>query len=438
MQDGPVTPQNGVKVTLRLDEAFQGKAHVRLNHDGSYEDYWYYMLTEDLVSDAEQLLASKIQHELTANGVLEGNVGTNKNLTFENLKPRTTYRVIAAIVSPEGEIEGDVAVVEFVTLRDPDVFEAWPTWEITYKGRKAAANDPNQETEMFLCDVKGDTTQTYIPCVISKSDYVNYYGSDHRRCFEDYVDYRNSLHVKWVEEVKNNTFDYTQDRMFSGDYMLFMIGVDATGRLTGYYSETEFKLQQEQASKEYEAWIGSWKLKGESLLKNEEGKTITLEYKVDIVPSENNLYLELYGYDAHVSDALTFVPSETIPLKLYFEKSSGDIYVISEQLPDVKDNPALADMYDFFAYGTIEVEYQGIPTVIPVDIPNMRIARFTMTDVNRAKGCNTEVSIDLYGVYYDTEYVAFNYYFSALGLFNYVVESSQLVLRTNTITLIKE
>jgi hypothetical protein len=135
-------------------------------------------------------------------------------------------------------------------------------------------------------------------------------------------------------------------------------------------------------------------------------------------------------------ESLSDIP-QTIPLTLYFEKSSGDIYVISEQLPDIKDNQALADLYDFFAYGTVEVVYNDIPTVIPVDMSNMRIARFSMTGTNRAQGFNTSVSIDLYGSYYNTEFVAFNYYYEALGLFNYILESSQYGLRTNTITLTK-
>lgn len=434
--DDNVQAPEEIQVSLRLDEAFQDKAHVRLNHEGTVDDYWYYMITEDLTSDAKELLVAKMSKELETTGALVGNVGTNKNLTFEGLQARTKYRVIAAIISPAGEIIGDVVSLEFSTLRDPDVFEVWPSWEITYKTRQVAPNDPNQETEIFTCDVKGDTTQTYIPCIISKSDFSTYYGSNLRRCFEDYVDYRDSFHIKWVDEVKKDNFEYTQDRMFSGDYMLFMIGVDTAGKLTGYYSKTEFKLKQETASKAYEAWVGSWTLKGQSLHKDEAGNTVPVEYTVDIVPTENNLYFELYGFDARTMESLSDIP-QTIPLTLYFEKSSGDIYVISEQLPDIKDNQALADLYDFFAYGTVEVVYNDIPTVIPVDMSNMRIARFSMTGTNRAQGFNTSVSIDLYGSYYNTEFVAFNYYYEALGLFNYILESSQYVLRTNTITLTK-
>ena len=434
--DAPVQKIEDLNVSLRLDEAFQDKAHVRLNHEGTVEDYWYYMLTEDLTTDAKDLLSEKIKKELEATGVLVGNVGTNKNLAFEGLQARTKYRVIAGIISPAGEITGDVVELEFTTLRDPDVFEEWSAWEISYKARQVAPNDPNQETEVFMCSVKGDTTQTYIPCILTKSDFSRYYGSDLRKCFEDYIDYRNSLHVKWVQEVKRDSFEYTQDRLFSGDYMLFMIGVDTAGKLTGYYAKTEFKLAQEKASKAYENWVGSWTLKGECLNKAADGSTVELEYTIDIVPTENNLYYELYGYDARTFESLKEIPN-TIPLTLYFEKSSGDIYVISEVLPDVPDNQALADLWNFYAYGSVEVIYGGVLTLIPVDIVNMRIARFSMEDAKHAKGYNTPVSIDLYGEYYNTEYVAFNYFYESLGLFNYILESAAHVMRTDTMTLTK-
>lgn len=434
--DDPVKESVNVSVTLRLDEAFQKKAHVRLNHDGTVEDYWYYMLTQDFQTDAKLLLESKIEQVLEADGQLVGNVGTNRNITFDGLEARTKYRAIAALISPEGSLIGDVAELEFVTKRDPDFFEEWPAWQITYKERKVAQNDSNLETEVFECAVDGDTTQTYIPCVLAKSDFVKYYGSSHRKCFEDYIDYRNMFQVKWSQEVKRNSCEYTQDRLFSGDYMLFMIGVDSTGELTGYYAETELKLQQETAMKEYEAWVGSWTLKGECLKKTESGATRTVEYMVDIVPTENNLYYELYGYDARTFESLKEIPS-IIPLKLYFEKSSGDIYVISEVLPDVPDNQALADLWNFYAYGSVEVLYYDVLTLIPVDKENLRIARFSMDDAQHARGYNTSISIDLFGEYYDTEFIAFNYFYESLGLFNYILESADHVMRTNTMTLVR-
>ena len=137
------------------------------------------------------------------------------------------------------------------------------------------------------------------------------------------------------------------------------------------------------------------------------------------------------------SSDLSDIPS-TIPLKLQFEKSSGDVYVMSEQLPDIKDNQALADFYDFFVYGSVEVIYYDVLTVIPVDMENLPIARFSLTDSSHAKGDGTNISIDLYGEHYNTKFVAFNYFYSSLGLFNYILSSADLVLRTETITLEKK
>ena len=74
-------PEDLVKIGLRLDQAFQEKAYVRLWHDGAQEDYWFYILTEDMDTDAAELLAAEIAGSLATTGEVVGNVGTNKNIT---------------------------------------------------------------------------------------------------------------------------------------------------------------------------------------------------------------------------------------------------------------------------------------------------------------------------------------------------------------------
>ena len=52
----PEVPADEVVVSLRLDQVFQEKAYVRLNHDGSQDDYWFYIVTEDLETEAGYLI----------------------------------------------------------------------------------------------------------------------------------------------------------------------------------------------------------------------------------------------------------------------------------------------------------------------------------------------------------------------------------------------
>ena len=106
--EGPETAVDETELTLWLDQAFQEKAYIRLNHGGNQEDYWYYMVTEDMLSDAATLLKEHISATLESAGEIVGNTGTNRNITVEDLDAKTSYRIIAARLLSDGSITGNV------------------------------------------------------------------------------------------------------------------------------------------------------------------------------------------------------------------------------------------------------------------------------------------------------------------------------------------
>lgn len=407
--EGPEQVMTDINVSLRLDEAFQEGAYIRLNHDGGQDALWYYMCTTDLDTDAGLELENRIATLLHNEGKIVGNVGVNKNITLEGLEANKLYRVIAAIVTPAGEIASRVAELEFKTMRDPDVFERHPEWKIEYSGRRTAADNPDDETEVIRCTVS-DTTETYVPCLLSADSFRNYYKGNYRSCFEGYVESRNQENVKWPKAVVKGDYDLIEDRLTQGDYYLFMIGIDSTGTLTGQYAETLCSIEQEAATDEYKKWIGNWTLSG---LCGE--KSIT--YPVEIVPEENNLYYRMYGWESTtVGAGLENIP-EDLPILLYFEKSTGDMYVVSEAMKDL-DNQALADLYEFYLFGCIKIDYNGTMTDVPVDTPYLKIARFTMSADGRATARPLRISLAAYGIKEEAEFIYFNYSYSMVGIYN--------------------
>lgn len=415
-----------VSVKLRLDETLQEKAYVRLTHNGSRGDYWYYIVTEDLDTDAKLLLNAELAAELETSGQIEGNVGTNKSIALTGLKARTDYRVIASRISSQGEIVGEVAELCFVTLRDPDVFEVYESWSISYKERKVE-QEPYYETEVFDCKVAGDTAQTYIPCLLTKEDFQSAYGGNIRRCFEDYVAYLNLSNVKWPNEVRKQDSEFLQDRLRHGDYILFMIGVDETGELTGYYTRTDCKIQQEQPVEEYNAWIGNWVLSGEY-----QGTKIS--YDVEIAPDENNLYYKMYGWERLTAlDYFEALP-DMLPIQLYFYRPTGNVYVVSEALPDLED-PTLAEFYDFFFYGCVEVDGE----VIVVDADNYSMARFTMTDADHASVTPEMFPFQYNGAVYERPFLYFGYFYTSALYGGYTpVTTDMMVPAISTMKLVRK
>lgn len=424
---GPEVSEDDVTVSLRVDQVFQEKAYVRLNHDGAQQDFWSYMLTEDLLSDAAGLLQMQLEQELETEGKIVGNVGTNRNITLENLEAKTDYRVIAARILADGTITGNVAELVFRTLRNPDVFERHPSWEIKYVERRASEEDPNEESEVFKCTV-GNSKETYIPCLLKDEDFKKAYGSNLRACFEDYIAYCNMQHVKWSKIITDQDCEHIEDRLRHGSYILFMIGVDSAGELTGYYSRTDCTIEQEAASEAYRRWLGKWTVKGSC------GETM-LTYQVEISPEENNLYYRMSGWEGpSATEYFKTLPTER-PILLYFEKTTGCAYVVSEELEDFSD-PALADFYDFYLYGCVEIDYNGVMTEVPVDVTNIRIARFSLTNDNYAMVSPEVFSFDLNGVHYDAPFLYFNYsYISALYAGLVPVTTDSIVPRISTMRL---
>lgn len=426
--EGPVQ-ENDAVITLRLDEAFQTKAYVRLNHDGAQEDFWYYMLTQDFDADAKKLLEDQIQQDLKADSLLVGNVGTNKNITLNDLQPKTSYRVIAARILSTGKITGEVAELTFVTLRDPSKFEVNPEWQIVYKGREADKEDENLDVEVFACTV-GESAESYVPCVITKEDFSVYYDEDHRKCFEDYVAFRNAENVKWPNVILTEDYEHIENRLRHDDYILFMVGVDASGELTGYYAQTECKIEQEVATDAYRKWIGKWTLKGKC-----NGKDIT--YQVEISPEENNLYYRMSGWESTTaSDYFEGLPS-LLPICLWFEKSTGNAYVVSEAFPDLED-PMMAEMYDFYLYGCVNIEYNGEMSDMVIVADNVKIAKFVLTSDSRAVAYPEKSEFyDSTGARYEEPFAYFNYSYIIAEIYDGLVPvtTDMLVPRIDTITL---
>ena len=423
----PEVSEDEVQVTLKLDQTFQEKAYVRLNHDGGQNDYWFYFVTEDMQTEAESLLEDQLALALESAGEIVGNVGTNRNITLYGLQAKTAYRVIAARILPDGSITGNVAELVFTTLRNPDIFEVHPSWMIEYKERRVDADDPNVESEVFMCSV-GDSEDSFVPCLLSKKDFEASYGGNLRLCFEDYVAFRNMNNVKWENVIVNESCEHLEDRLRHGEYIVFMIGIDADGELTGYYARTDCNIVQEKATEAYSKWVGKWTVVGYY------GEQ-KISYSVEISPDENNLYYRMYGWEStSATDYFKNLPQER-PVLLYFEKTSGDVYVVSEAFDDLAD-VTLAEFYDFFLYGCVEIDYGGVMTEVPVDVENIRIAKFSLYGDNLAEVTPEIFSFELNGVHYDAPFLYFNYSYISMMYDGLVpVTTDSVVPRISTMRL---
>lgn len=365
-----------VQLGLRVDEVGQNEVYLRLTHDGAADEYWFCMdPTDNLDADAREMFERTVRNIIRSEGALTAGTGVNKSLKFDGLLAQTKYRAVAAIINEQAEIVGDVVEITFETKRDPAVFTdlgASGLWRM-YWSKRTTSSEDDLEYDVFKCEVT-DTAHSFVPMIIRKSDFRDYYENDHRRFFEDYVASCNDENVKWSKVIRNKTCEHTQERLRSGEYWMFMIGVTEDGELTGYYAQEERTFVQEQQTAEFARWLGLWTLTEIT----PSSRPIT--YNVTITAEENNMYLRMAGweYTDEIDAALREVPYQ-LPVLLYFEKSTGYVYVVSEEMAELP-TVAAADMYDFYLYGLVSMD----SNLSLINIPNLRIARFVMNDDERS------------------------------------------------------
>lgn len=390
-----------VVVKLSVDELFQEKAEIRVRHNGSSDQFWFSFVTEDLTSNPEDLFVAELNETLEIYGRIEGSVGVNKRVVFENLAPRRAYRAITAAITSTGKICSNVAALEFSTKRRSDDFFVNENWKIEYTRREISEVDQNVESELFT--ITSSDSLTFCPFVVLKDDFKNLYNENVQKCFESYVDFRNSENVRWARAIMVADTSYTEDRLRSNEYIAFMMGIDKEGVLSGYYAMSEFELKQETPSAEYKNWLGKWLVTGETY------DNMTKMYEISIEAEENNLYYNLYGWEGDVvAGYYTSVPTN-LPISLYFEKSTGKAYIVSGFVGE-SDNDAL-----FYLYGNAFINDQ----IMPIDIENLKVASFSY------KNGEPYLSPEKYSVYdaagnqLTGQYMSFSYCYTLRG-FEYV------------------
>lgn len=390
-----------IVVTLSVDEIFQEKAFVRVRHNGTGDNVWFCFLTDDLKSDATALLNQELRSTLDFYGEIMGNQGVNKSILMPNLNARTEYRAIAAGITASGKICTNVAEVVFCTKRDPSDFFINENWSIDYKERVTSQEDSNVESERF--EIKCSDSLTFYPFIVLKDEFENMYNNDVRTCFESYVAFRNSENIRWSKAIMQADTLHTIDRLRSNKYIAFMMGIDAEGELTGYYSKKDVEIKQELQTVEYAKWLGEWTVTGKAWDNTDKS------YDINIVADENNLYYKMYGWEGdNTSGYYTTVPDD-LPIPLYFEKSTGNAYVVSADL-GVSGEDAL-----FFVYGNAKIN----DSITPINIENLRVARFTYVNDMPYLTPETYSVYDDYGIHHNGNYVSFSYCYTLRG-FEYV------------------
>lgn len=366
-----------VTIMLDVDKVSLESVNIRVRHEGAADMLWVYMYTADLQTSAQLLLEEKIQSDIQLTGEVVVYTGQNKSIHLSGLKPKSTYRFLCASLDPvSGKALGAVSELQFKTRRDPAVFELNSNWSIEV-GDRSINNTDKMEYDNFICSSSDE--EPYVMLPIKKSDFEYYYQNDLRALFEDYLaDFGLAVgDSQWKNIVKIGKNTCSEQRLRSGDWIIFMIGIDQSGELTGLYQQISLTIEQETATPEYSRWIGEW------TVSDKNGVEL---FDIEIIPSENNMWYYMGGWEStNMYQFDTYDPA--LMPELFFDKESGKLCFISQYLNTMVTD---TDSIDFYFSGTF---IYGNTYVLGSEVLNYRMAETIFLDtVNynsaRIEGCN--------------------------------------------------
>lgn len=386
--------QTTANVVLDVDEVTLESASVRVRHDGDAGLLWVYLLTQDQLTPAEELLSEKLATDLELTGEIVAYTGRNKSVTLTDLQPKTYYRFICCPIDDvTGKLSGTPSSLMFRTKRDPSVFEVNSNWSIT-RGSRSTGNDM-MEYDNFICT--STDNESYVVLPIKKVDFDFYYDSKIASLFNDfYADF--GLKVgdsQWKKIVKSGDITWSEDRLRSAEWYVFMLGIDLEGELTGLYQQSTFTITPEEPTEAYNRWLGTWKV-------CKDGEEI---FEISIIPSENNLWYYVGGWEStNMYQYDTYDPA--LMFETFFDKSTGKMSFVSQYVNTLVE----ADEYrDFYFSGSF---YYGSNYVIDALNYKMADTQFTET-VNYSEAEITSNQFSASGMTFPIQEIGYIYYYGS-------------------------
>lgn len=145
---------------------------------------------------------------------------------------------------------------------------------------------------------------------------------------------------KWYEN-NNNAFDKSQtgkvafDLLFHGNYVTYIIEMNAKGNITGQYAKVNHEIEEEAAVANYSRWIGKWHVA--------DGYSA---YDITVSKAENNYFYFVDGWETGPSVTEQMNMDEDWIYTRY-NKTDGNMYFYGQFVSAYEDE-TLGDVDEMF------------------------------------------------------------------------------------------
>lgn len=265
-----ITPQQCFSVSVSKVEDFS--ATVIVTHTGTNRDVYYAIAVKGDVEDIYMEI-DKHHNDIGSQNVVDVPYNQKKRVVKLNgLLPDTEYTCIVYGVDEYGDIKGVPAKASFRTESCSIVFEATDKWAIAYRGQDKYNGNTYSKIDVT---VQGDVEERFFVRVLNKQVVEKL--ADPRSvilyAYNDFISEKNETEDEnfWIDDkfVFTGSIHYFK-YLNQGTYQVYVIGVDANGRLTGHYANSEeFEFDRYELDPEYAYLIGDWEITdevGESIL----------------------------------------------------------------------------------------------------------------------------------------------------------------------------
>ena len=394
-----------VKFALSVDNLSLNAADIRVRHDGVNEVKWVYLQTTDLESDADELIYDVVSKELGFAQTIVAMSGNNRSLRLSGLLPKTSYRFIVKTIDDAGNLYGKAYTMFFRTQRDLNVFDENPNWGLKYEGRTedySPGTTDLVEYDTFACSSSDE--EPYIFAFVKAADYKALEKHpDHkvklRTFFEQYI---SSLGVtSWSEAVEKGNSICKEERLRHGDWLLFMVGVDENGELTGLYKQIECVIPEEEPTEDFQKWLGSWEVLGYD-------QGVPYKFNLTFLSSEANMWYYTIGWEPN---NVYGIDPAVLPVEVFYDKITGKAYLVSKYVSSAYDSAGT--VMDFYFYGTFP--YGGSNTFLDIENSKLAVLEMTNDSCTEAKATGLEFTIAQAGAQLSFQYSKVIYYMRTSG-----------------------
>ena len=271
-------------------------------------------------------------------------------------------------------------------------------WKVQYLAREDWVNDDGslEKVEHFSFLYNG--SGYYIVRLVRPDDFKEAYDSDAAAFFtfeakslledasNDGVNFWQYTDEVFTSKIKDIFFN----RLRSGTWIAFMIELDAQGKATGDYAETNFTIQEEVATEAFSKWLGTW-LATNGLM----------GYELTISSVDNNYLYRIDGWE--VGDAAAF-DMNLENLEGEFWEPNGFLYIRSQYL-GTYDDDNLGTVDELFMGNIFDSGGLKLITDEGIDIAVM-----VWQGENKAELQGAEVTINTNNGDYTTKFHSIQYY----------------------------